>query len=455
MPDYEHSVFISYAWGEPGEEREEIVNEIDEALRERGLKIIRDKRDLGYKGFISQFMERIGQGNCVIVVISEKYLRSENCMFELVEIAENRQFQDRIFPVILADADIYKTSKQLEYIKYWEKQINEIKEGIKGVDPTNLQGIYAKLNLYDRIRDKISNLIAILSDMNALTLEIHRDSDFSALYEGVVQRMQNDPEPTTTPKVEATFEIEDFEPETILISAGKFWIGSEPGENVKPYEMPRENIFLPSYRIGKYSVTNAQYKEYLLQTETRVSPIIWNGERALPEELENYPVTGVTWNEATAYCQWLSKVTGRKYSLPSEAQWEKACRGGNQCQYPWGDQFDPQRCNQGQPSVAPVNAYPAQNEFGCFDMVGNVLQWTRTLWGKTPDKPDDKYSYPYPQKDDERNDPHPRPGIYRVIRGSSMSEGKNWCRCSARRGADPSLTGLRGSRNSFRVVMSI
>ena len=87
MPEYEHSVFISYAWGE---EREEIVNEIDEALQKRGLKIVRDKRDLDYKGFISQFMERIGQGNCVIVVISDKYLRSENCMFELVEIAENK-----------------------------------------------------------------------------------------------------------------------------------------------------------------------------------------------------------------------------------------------------------------------------------------------------------------------------------------------------------------------------
>lgn len=452
MPEYERAVFISYAWGE---EREEIVNEIDQALQKRGLKIVRDKRDLDYKGFISQFMERIGRGDCVIVVISDKYLRSENCMFELVEIAENKQFQDRIFPVILAEAEIYKTSKQLEYIKYWEQQINEIKEGIKGVDPTNLQGIYAKLNLYDRIRDKISNLIAVLSDMNALTPAVHRDSDFSALYEAVVKRMRSDLEPAQAPWIETKLEIEDFEPETILIPAGQFWIGSEPGENVKPYEMPQEEVFLTAYRIGKYPVTNAQYREYLLQTETRVSPIIWNGERALPEELENHPVTGVTWNEAMAYCQWLGKVTGRKYSLPSEAQWEKACRGGNKCLYPWGDEFDPQRCNQGQPAVAAVNAYPAQNESGCFDLVGNVLQWTRTLWGKNPIMPDTKYSYPYPQKDDERNDPHPRPGILRVIRGSSMSEDKGWCRCSARRGADPSLTGVRGARNSFRVVMNL
>jgi formylglycine-generating enzyme required for sulfatase activity len=247
---------------------------------------------------------------------------------------------------------------------------------------------------------------------------------------------------------------QDFEPKTIYIAEGPFWMGSD-AEDVKPYEMPAHEVFLSAYRIGKYPTTNREYQEYLHQTGTRVSPIIWNGERALPEGLGDHPVTGVTWDEAMAYCRWLSTATGRKYSLPSEAQWEKACRGGNSCLYPWGDEFDAQRCNQGRPAVASVTTYPAQSDFGCFDLVGNVLQWTRTLWGKSPDLPDAKYFFPYPQKDDERNDPHPRPGVRRVIRGSSMSDDKRWCRCSARRGADPSLPGVRGARNSFRVVMSI
>src|SRR6266498_319174 len=166
MQDYEQAVFISYAWGG---EREEIVNQIDQALQSHGLKIIRDKRDLGFKGSISEFMERIGQGNCVIVVISDKYLRSPNCMFELVEIAENKNFLDRIFPVVLADADIYKPLKQILYIKYWEKEISDLKESLKDLDPTHLEGIYEQLNLYDRIRDNMSRLTSILSDMNTLT----------------------------------------------------------------------------------------------------------------------------------------------------------------------------------------------------------------------------------------------------------------------------------------------
>src|SRR5215207_11769049 len=123
MQNYEQAVFISYAWGG---EREQIVNQIDDVLQKREIKIVRDKRNLSYKGSIKEFMERIGQGNCVIVVVSDKYLRSPNCMFELVEIAENKQFHDRVFPIVLADADIYNPVKRLRYVKYWESKRAEL-----------------------------------------------------------------------------------------------------------------------------------------------------------------------------------------------------------------------------------------------------------------------------------------------------------------------------------------
>src|SRR5215207_185041 len=187
MSEYEHSVFISYAWGA---EREEIVNQIDKALQTRGIKIVRDKRDLGYKGSISEFMERIGQGNCVIVVISDKYLRSSNCMFELVEFADGKQFHDRIFPVVLNDANIYDPVKRIEYVKYWEVKRAELAEAMKTLDPANLQGIREDMDLYDRIRDKISGLTSILKDMNTFTPEMHQESDFSHLYAAIEKRLQ-------------------------------------------------------------------------------------------------------------------------------------------------------------------------------------------------------------------------------------------------------------------------
>jgi LysM repeat protein len=186
MEEYEQAVFISYAWGG---ESEEIVDQIDQALQQRGVKILRDKRDLGYKGSISAFMERLGQGNCVIVVISDKYLRSPNCMFELAEIAEGKQFHDRIFPIVLSNAEIYDPVKRLEYVKYWEGKLAELDQAMRGVGQANLQGIREDIDQYSRIRDKVSGLTSILKDMNTLTPDLHRDSDFSEIYAGIERRM--------------------------------------------------------------------------------------------------------------------------------------------------------------------------------------------------------------------------------------------------------------------------
>jgi len=194
MQNYEQAVFISYAWGS---EREEIVNKLDEALQSRGIKITRDKRDLDYKGSIKEFMERIGQGNCVIVIVSDKYLRSPNCMFELVEIAENKQFHDRIFPIVLADADIYDPIKRIGYVKYWEDKRAELAKAMKTLDPTNLQGIRDDMDMYDRIRDKISGLTSTLKDMNTLTPEMHQDANFTHLYDAIEKRMQEVPSANT------------------------------------------------------------------------------------------------------------------------------------------------------------------------------------------------------------------------------------------------------------------
>ena len=134
-------------------------------------------------------MERIGLGNCVIVVISDKYLRSPNCMFELVEIAEGKQFHDRVFPIVLSDANIYDPVRRLEYVKHWEMKRGELAQAMREVDPANLQGIREDMDLYDRIRDKISGLTSILKDMNTLTPDLHRNSDFSEIYAGIERRM--------------------------------------------------------------------------------------------------------------------------------------------------------------------------------------------------------------------------------------------------------------------------
>ena len=179
-------VFISYAWGG---ESERIVNELDADLQARGILVVRDKRDLGFKGMIRDFMQQIGRGQAVIVVISDKYLRSPNCMFELVEIARNKDLYDRVFPVVLGDADIYNPVNRIKYIKHWEEKIKELDEAMKSVSGANLQGMREELDSYDEIRDNISNLTFFLKDMNTLTAEIQETSNFASLISALEKRL--------------------------------------------------------------------------------------------------------------------------------------------------------------------------------------------------------------------------------------------------------------------------
>ena len=181
-----HQVYISYAWGG---ESERIVNELDADLQSKGIMVVRDKRDLGFKGMIRDFMQEIGRGHAVIVVISDKYLKSPNCMYELVEIARNKDFYDRVFPIVLGDADIYNPVNRIKYIKHWEDKLKELDEAMRSVSSANLQGMREEIDSYDEIRDNISNLTFFLKDMNTLTPEMHENSNFAVLLATLEKRL--------------------------------------------------------------------------------------------------------------------------------------------------------------------------------------------------------------------------------------------------------------------------
>ena len=279
---------------------------------------------------------------------------------------------------------------------------------------------------------------------NQNSISIHDDPYFDFDMDRLIRDIKNS---DTYHPVE---EVEYFEPQTVYISEGTFLMGSQPGEGIPVHETPQHEVNLPAFCIGKYPVTDAQYEEFIRQTGKVVPSIMgWDGQR-VPKGFGNYPVAGITWNEALAYCEWLTEKTGRQYSLPTEAEWEKACRGGNNI-YPWGDEFDPARCNYGQPAIAPVDKYPPQNKFDCFDFVGNVRQWTCTLWGESRAVPDARYAYPW--NDDGRNDLNAPGSIRRVIRGGVISGSPRGLMCSARSSNAPDNPGAPGKRMGFRVVL--
>jgi HEAT repeat protein len=183
-------IYISYAWQG---ESEAIAQQIEETLQKKGLTIIRDKTGgLGYKGLIREFMQHLGQGKCIILIISDKYLKSENCIYELLEIYKNGDFIDRIFPVILKDAKIFKASDRLEYFRYWEKEVENLEDKIKAGDITNLDGIMDDLNFYSEIRRNLDKLTNILKNISTLTPVIHAESGFEELFNAIKENLNSD-----------------------------------------------------------------------------------------------------------------------------------------------------------------------------------------------------------------------------------------------------------------------
>ncbi len=182
-------IFISYAWGG---ESEEIVNELDHAIQQKGIVIIRDKRDLGFKGVITDFMKRIGQGKAVIIVISDKYLKSTYCMFELIEIfrysRDNNEFIERIFPIVLSDAKIFNPLDRVEYFKYWKSEKEKLEKLITELGADAIMVIGDDYKVYQKIINEYGEVAKILSDINSLSTQIHRDDNYETLIEAISKK---------------------------------------------------------------------------------------------------------------------------------------------------------------------------------------------------------------------------------------------------------------------------
>ncbi len=233
----------------------------------------------------------------------------------------------------------------------------------------------------------------------------------------------------------------------VRIPAGEFLMGSDDADKD---ERPVHPVFLDEYFIAARTVTDAEYACFVRATGYRpialrelpalVFPEFRDTFRELaeryawkhgqpPEGLENHPVTLVQYVDALEYCLWLASVTGKPTRLPTEAEWEKAARGGLDAKrYPWGDDIDPSRANfLTDPSLKmkrgtrPVAAYPG-NGYGLYDTAGNVWQWVS-----------DWYDADYYTVSEYRNPQGPSSGRFRCVRGGSwVNDDVSFLRCAHR-----------------------
>ncbi len=267
-------------------------------------------------------------------------------------------------------------------------------------------------------------------------------------------------------KVEdGTYTAERLSPEDLLEIFGA-WLEGERGQHP---------LDLPAFQISRYPITNAQYRCFM-EAGGYDDPAWWGGEESpgwtwrqgeprwpwqrtdRPDFWDdprfngpNQPVVGVTWYEAMAFCRWLTERLrphvgaqcaappgGWEIRLPTEAEWEKAARGADGRTWPWGNEWEEGQANTweaGLKQTSPVGILPrGDSPYGVADMVGNVWEWTLSLWG--PDWRRPAFGYPY-RPGDGREDTSPGDDVARVVRGGSWDSLQEDARCAGRLRGDP------------------
>jgi formylglycine-generating enzyme required for sulfatase activity len=235
----------------------------------------------------------------------------------------------------------------------------------------------------------------------------------------------------------------------IAIPAGEFWMGANDNEEgASKDEYPRHKVNVPAFYMGRYPVTQAQWAAIAqlpkINIDLEPNPAHFKGL--------DRPVESITWFEAIEFCDRLSRKTGKAYRLPSEAEWEYACRAGTKTPFHFGDTLSTEIANydgnytygQGvkgeyRQQTTPVGKFPA-NAFGLHDMHGNVWEWCADHWHGSYDRaPQDGSVWETGGNSD-----------YRLLRGGSWNSSPAYCRSAIRYFNDPAR---RVNYIGFRVVL--
>jgi sulfatase modifying factor 1 len=202
-------------------------------------------------------------------------------------------------------------------------------------------------------------------------------------------------------------------------------------------EQPVHRVWVDAFELAAFQTTNAEYAKYL-QSTGNPPPALWNDPKFNDPKM---PVVSVSWFDAVAYCEWLTSSTGREYRLPTEAEWERASRGGiEDSMYPWGNcapEELPDYANRWKAGPEIVGLYPS-NPFGIFNLGDNVHEWCL-----------DWYAADYYANSPDRNPGGPANGVRRASRGGSWRHQIKVTRTAARSSIPPEL---RYADYGFRVA---
>ena len=170
------SLFISYSWSNT-----DVADQIEKDLSQLQIKVQRDVRDLKYKASIPEFMSQIRDTDFAIVLLSEEYLKSKNCMIEVLHLLKEREYEKKILPIVCGKPGIYSTVGRLIYTKHWENKKNSLEKIISSHKPEMVIDELAELKAINTIHAEVNPFLSYISKLKNITFEELKSEGYKSL----------------------------------------------------------------------------------------------------------------------------------------------------------------------------------------------------------------------------------------------------------------------------------
>ena len=392
-------IFISYA----SEDRPE-AEKLAHALESQGLSVWWDRSIPVGKSYEKVIEEALDKAQCVLVIWTKDSVESDWVRAEVAEA----QRQGKLFPLNIDGSNpplVYRALQTADFSSWSGEASDSVFKQLAADIRSHIETPIAKEEITHAKNEPnqtipcqkkqtkrkwiapvsavlllsllIAAVVSIPDKITDQEVEIGIQKPTKDKRDNKNTEIEIDQSPKVIKAVEAPIgKIENsVEPEMVAIPKGCFQMGSPESEQDRDNDEHQHEVCVDAFKIGKYEVSFDEYQQFCDATGCSKP-----GDQGWGRS--NRPVINVRWDDAIAYAEWLSSKTGKRYRLPTEAEWEYAARGGRETRYPWGDDIGSNKANCAgcgsqwdKKKTAPGGSFAA-NDFGLYDTVGNVWEWT-------------------------------------------------------------------------------
>ena len=390
-------IFISYASADRDE-----TEKIAHALESQGWSVWWDRSIPVGKSFDIVIEEALDAAQCVVVIWSKVSVKSHWVRSEAAEA----QRQGKLFPLKIDSSNpplVYRALQTADFGDWSGEVTAPVFKQLATAIRDHIGAPVSKAETSSEIKEEATN--SKMSPSQSASPESQKTSivkqtdgknpiDGNVRTESVMAPSNEQSAPSSQKQSKKEWIVPVFvvlllslsvgavfwantivEPEMVAIPKGCFQMGSPESDKDRFTNEQQHEVCVDAFKMGKYEVSFEEYEQFCDVTGCE-KPNDKGWGRG------NRPVINVNWDDATAYAEWLAKETGKRYRLPTEAEWEYAARGGRESLYPWGDKIGSNKANcdgcgsqWDKEKTAPVGSFAA-NDFGLYDTVGNVWEWT-------------------------------------------------------------------------------